>query len=504
MSDTATAATAAAPRIEPHHKLVINLLLISAFVVILNETIMGVAIPRLMASFDVPASSAQWLTTAFLLTMATVIPVTGFMLQRLNTRPIFILAMSLFTLGTFAATMAPDLPVLVVARVIQACGTAIMMPLLMTTVMTLVPPELRGRTMGNISIVISVAPAVGPTLSGIVLNYLDWRWLFILVLPIALAALALGAKRIENVTTPRYAPLDLLSVVLSGLAFGGLVYGISTLGEAAGPDALPTWVPLAVGAACMVAFVLRQLTLQKRNGALLDLRTFASRNFTVCVILMAILMGALFGVIIVLPIYLQNVHGMSTLYTGLLLLPGGLLMGLLGPTVGKLFDRYGPRGLTTVGATMLTFTTWRFSTVDVGTPIWMLVGLHVLMSVALACLFTPSFTTALNPLPPYLYSHGSAILATLQQVAGAAGTALLVAIMAARTTTLTQAGQPAVTAMNGGLNTAFAVAAAVSIAAVVLALFMRNPKPEPQDLNGSADDLDVEQGLADRPVDAQP
>src|SRR5690606_1811010 len=187
----------AMPTIDPRHRLVIRLLLISAFVVILNETIMGVAIPPLMASFDVPASAAQWLTTAFLLTMATVIPVTGFMLQRLNTRPIFILAMSPFCLGSLAASMAPGLKGLIVARVSQACGTAIMMPLLMTTVMTLVPPQLRGRTMGNISIVISVAPALGPTLSGLVLNYLEWRWLFILVLPIALAALALGASRIE-------------------------------------------------------------------------------------------------------------------------------------------------------------------------------------------------------------------------------------------------------------------------------------------------------------------
>jgi DHA2 family lincomycin resistance protein-like MFS transporter len=190
-----------------------------------------------------------------------------------------------------------------------------------------------------------------------------------------------------------------------------------------------------------------------------------------------------------------------------MLLPGGLLMGLLGPTVGKLFDRYGPKALTTGGALVLTFTMWRFSTVDTGTPIWMLVGLHVLMSAALACLFTPSFTTALNPLPPHLYSHGSAILATLQQVAGAAGTALLVAIMVARAATLTEAGQAELTALNGGLNTSFLVAAAVSIGAVVLALFMRNPKPEPQDSTGSAgsaDDLDVEEGPADRAVDAQP
>jgi DHA2 family lincomycin resistance protein-like MFS transporter len=465
------------PRIEPHHKLVLRLLLISAFVVILNETIMGVAIPRLMVSFQVPASSAQWLTTAFLLTMATVIPVTGFMLQRLNTRPIFILAMSLFSLGTLAATLAPDLHTLIAARVVQACGTAIMMPLLMTSVMTLVPLELRGRIMGNISIVISVAPAIGPTISGIVLNYLHWRWLYILVLPIALGALALGAKRIENVTTPRYAPLDILSVILAGLAFGGLVYGISTLGQAAAPGTLPTWAPLAIGAVCMVLFIFRQLALQKRNGALLDLRTFRSRNFTVCVVLMALLMGALFGVIIVLPIYLQNVLGLSTLQTGLLLLPGGLLMGLLAPRVGRAYDRVGPRPLIIPGIFIVSAVLWAMTLLGPKTPIAYILAGHVVMSVGFACLFTPLFTTSLSSVPPALYSHGSATLSSIQQVAGASGVALLIALLSARSARLTSQGLAPTEALSGGIRTAFFTAACVSLVAIVCIFFVQRPKP---------------------------
>ncbi len=466
-----------APKIEPHHKLVLNLLLISAFVVILNETIMGVAIPRLMVNFNVPASSAQWLTTAFLLTMATVIPVTGFMLQRLNTRPIFILAMSLFSLGTLAATVSPGLHVLVVARVIQACGTAIMMPLLMTSVMTLVPLELRGRTMGNISIVISVAPAIGPTISGIVLNYLHWRWLYILVLPIALGALALGAKRIENVTTPRYAPLDILSVILAGFAFGGLVYGISTLGQEAAPGALPSWVPLAVGAVCMVAFIFRQLALQKRNGALLDLRTFRSRNFTVCVVLMALLMGSLFGVIIVLPIYLQNVLGLSTLQTGLLLLPGGLLMGLLAPRVGRLYDRVGPRPLIIPGIFIVSAVLWAMTLLGPKTAVSYILAGHIVMSVGFACLFTPLFTTSMSSVPPMLYSHGSATLSSIQQVAGASGVALLIALLSSRSARLASQGMPAVDALSAGIRAAFLTAACLSLAAIVGTFFVQRPKP---------------------------
>jgi DHA2 family lincomycin resistance protein-like MFS transporter len=465
------------PKIEPHHKVVLNLLLISAFVVILNETIMGVAIPRLMVSFHVPASSAQWLTTAFLLTMATVIPVTGFMLQRLNTRPIFILAMSLFSLGTLAATLAPGLHLLVAARVIQACGTAIMMPLLMTSVMTLVPLELRGRTMGNISIVISVAPAIGPTISGIVLNYLHWRWLYILVLPIALGALALGARRIENVTTPRYAPLDLLSVILAGLAFGGLVYGISTVGTATGPDALPTWVPLVVGAISMVVFILRQLVLQKRNGALLDLRTFRSGNFAVCVVLMALLMGALFGVIIVLPIYLQNVLGLSTLQTGLLLLPGGLLMGLLAPRVGRLYDRVGPRPLIIPGIFIVSSVLWAMTLLGPHTPVGYILAGHVVMSVGFACLFTPLFTTSLSSVPPMLYSHGSATLSSIQQVAGASGVALLIALLSSRSAQLVSQGVAPTDALSGGIRAAFLTAASLSLVAIVCIFFVQRVKP---------------------------
>ena len=169
--------------------LVINLMLAATFVVILNETVIGVAIPRLMEDLNITASTAQWLSTAFMLTMAVVIPTTGFIMQRLSTRAVFILAMSLFSAGTAIAAIAPGFEILLTARIVQASGTAIMMPLLMTTVMTLVPPQARGRTMGNISLVISVAPAVGPTVSGLILSVFDWRFIFILVLPIAIGAL---------------------------------------------------------------------------------------------------------------------------------------------------------------------------------------------------------------------------------------------------------------------------------------------------------------------------
>jgi DHA2 family lincomycin resistance protein-like MFS transporter len=460
------------------NSLVINLLLVSAFVVMLNETIMNVAIPTIKDAFGVPASSAQWLTTAFLLTMAVVIPVTGFLLQRMHTRPVFILAMSLFSLGTALAIIAPTLELLVAARVVQASGTAVMMPLLMTTVMTLVPPEQRGKMMGNISLVMSLAPAAGPVVAGVILSVLPWRFLFILVLPIALVALTLGARRMVNVTTPRYAPLDVFSVIVSAFAFGGIVYGLSGLASPAGAsDALAVWVPLLVGIVAMAVFIWRQLMLQKKNAPLLDLRVFQSYNFTVANIMFVIGMASMFGSLNLLPYYLQNVLGLKPLYIGLILLPGGLIMGVLGPFVGRLYDKVGPKPLIIPGIIIVSVVLWAMTLL--GTATWwpLILAGYLILCVGFSFLFGPLFTLSLGSVKPEYYSHGSAMLGSIQQVSGAAGVALLIAIMTAQSAIQTAAGASAVEALASGIRMAFLVGAILSLFAVASAFFIRKPEP---------------------------
>lgn len=472
-----------APPVNPadwaRSKLVINVLLVSTFVVMLNETAMSVAIPALAKAFGATYNDAQWLTTAFLLTMAVVIPVTGFLLQRMNSRPVFMLAMALFSAGTLIAALAPSLWILVAGRVVQASGTAIMMPLLMTTVMTLVPPHERGKMMGNISVVMSVAPAIGPALAGLILNYLEWRWLFIIMLPISLGALALGWRMMLNVTTPRYAPLDIFSVVISAFAFGGIVYGLSNLGIPQAEGAMSPWIPLAVGAVAMVVFVFRQLQLQKKDAALLDLRTLKNKNFTISMSMISILMLAMFGTIILLPIYLTQILGFDTLSTGLLLAPGALLMGLLGPFVGRLYDKHGPTPLIVPAMIVVSAVLWAMTLL--GTDTWwpyILVG-HLIMSLGFAFLFGPLFTASLSSVPPQLYSHGSAVLGSVQQVAGAAGVALFVAIMTAQSAAIGAAGAVPAEALAGGIRTAFIVGAIVSLFAVAASFFVKKPPDQP-------------------------
>lgn len=460
---------------------VIALLVVSAFVVILNETTMNIALPRIMEDLGVTASVGQWLTTGFLLTMAIVIPLTGFLLEKFTLRTVFFAAMILFSLGTLVSAVAPVFEVLLAGRVIQASGTAIMLPLLFTTVLNVVPASHRGRMMGVITIVIAVAPAVGPTVSGVILSTLTWHAIFWIILPISLLALALGAVWVRNVTETRPdARFDVLSVILSAFGFGGLIYGLSSIGEAAAGHApVPVWVPLAVGGAALVAFVLRQLQLQKVDGALLDLRTFQSRTFSLAVGLVTIVMASLFGSLILLPIYLQQVLGLDVLAVGLMLLPGGVLMGAMAPVVGNLFDRFGPTPLVIPGMVIAAGSLWGMASFDQDTTVGWIIAVHLALNLGLGLVFTPLMTSALGSLPRRLYPHGSAIVGTVQQVAGAAGTALFVTLMTVTSAAAISDGVDAPLALTQGVHAAFLVGACIASVAVILALFVRKPADVP-------------------------
>ncbi|MFE3196149.1 MDR family MFS transporter [Nocardia sp. NPDC059240] len=449
---------------------VIRLLVLATFTVILNETIMINAIPRLMKDLHVSSElTAQWVSTAFMLTMAAVIPVTGWFLQRVTTRRAYAIAMGTFLVGTALAAVAPTFAVLLVGRVIQAGGTAVMMPLLMTTLMTVVPENDRGRVMGNVTLAISVAPAMGPVISGLVLQIGSWRWLFVLVLPIAAAVTAFGLRNLENVGEPQPGSIDWLSVLFAAFGFGGLVYGLSKF--AGGSTAVPALI-VAGGAALIAIFAFRQISLQRKGTPLLDLRVLLAPTYTKSLILMAVAFLAMMGSMILLPLYLQNLRELTPLKTGLLVMPGGLAMGLLGPTVGKVFDRFGGRVLVIPGAIGITAALAGFTQLSLTSPYILLVAMHVLLMVSLAATFTPVFTLGLGALPMHLYSHGSSMLATLQQVAAAFGTALVVTVMTSRAKDVAPTVANPLEAHLSGMRMAFAVSAALSIVVIVMAVLL--------------------------------
>ncbi len=258
-------------------------------------------------------------------------------------------------------------------------------------------------------------------------------------------------------------------------AFGGCVYGLSLLGVPPVPGQPPAWAPLVVGGIAMIAFVQRQLKLQQTNSALLDLRVFASRNFTISLLMFAILMLGLFGTIILLPIYLQNVLQISTLQTGLLLLPGGLVMGQLGRKAGGWYDRIGPAKLVIPGVVIVAAVLWAMTLLGTQSSVTNILAGHIIMSIGFGLLFTPLFTVSLSSVRPELYSHGSAVLGSLQQVAGAAGVALFVALMTAQTARLTSGGAVPIEALAGGIRAAFLCGAIIALFAVAFAFLVRKP-----------------------------
>ncbi len=458
---------------------VIWVLLTAAFVAILNETTMGIAIPHLMDDLGISPLAAQWVTSAFMLTMAVVIPITGFLLRRFTTRQIFLAALSLFSVGTLMAALAFGFEMLLVARVVQAAGTAMMMPLLMTTIMNLVPPAARGRMMGRVSIVMSLAPAIGPTLSGFLLDHLGWRSIFFIVLPIALVALFIGWRWLTNVGETMDAPIDVLSILLSALGFGGLVFGLSQIGALAGTavSPAPLLIALGVGVVGLALFLWRQVVLQKKDDALLDLRVFRSRDFTLSMAQMFLLALAFFGSLTVVPLFLQNAMGLPAMDAGLVALPGALAMGLLGPLIGRIYDLHGTRILLVPGAIMAASMLWLFTSFTEATPLWLVVVAQTALSVGLALSFTPLFTAALASLQPKFYSYGSAVIGTVQQVAGAAGIAVMMAVFTVAVNA--GGGSHVPEAVAHGSRLAFVLGAIIATITIVGAFFIRKPADNP-------------------------
>nr|WP_281270217.1 MDR family MFS transporter [Corynebacterium alimapuense] len=458
MSSTAPERT---EKLSAEVKVILIVLIASALVMFLNETILSVALPTIMVDFDIPASTAQWLTTGFMLTMAVVIPTTGWVLQRFSTKSVFTVALASFLVGTIVAAAAPVFEVLLLGRIVQAFGTALIMPLLLTVAMTVVPGNRRGSVMGLISIVMSVAPALGPTISGLILNSLSWHWLFWLVVPLVILALGVGSFFIGNIGETAKVPLDPTSVVLATAAFGGLVFALSSIGT--DPTMAAVIGPIAV--ISLAVFVIRQLRLE---DPLLDLHPFGIRNYTLSVLLALLVMGTLLGVVMVFPIYLQTAIGLSALGTGLLVMPGGLLQGVLAPFIGRLYDSVGPRPLVVPGAVMLAASVWWMTLLDVDSSIGLIISMYLIFSLSLAFLMTPLMTTALGSLPRSLYGHGSAILNTLQQLAGAAGTAVLITALSVGTQQSLDQGIGIEQATADGAHTAFLIAGVLAVLVLVI------------------------------------
>ncbi|MED4205550.1 DHA2 family efflux MFS transporter permease subunit [Neobacillus mesonae] len=476
---------------------IIAVLMVGAFIAFLNNTLLNIALPSIMKDLKIEAATVQWLTTGFMLVNGILIPTTAFLIQKYTVRRIFLSAMMLFTVGTIIAGTAHVFPVLLTGRMLQASGSAILMPTLMNVMLVSFPVEKRGAAMGVFGLILMSAPAIGPTLSGWIIEHYDWRMLFHFITPIGIVVILIGFFLIKDKKEKVDIRLDFVSLLLSSIGFGGILYGFSSAGSK-GWDSPYVYGTIAIGAVSLTVFILTQL---KKAQPLLNFRIYKYPMFALSSAITMVLNMALFSGMLLLPIYVQTIRGISPMDAGLMLLPGAILMSLMSPITGKLFDKFGGRVLAIIGLAITTITTYEFSKLQLDTSYTHLIILYSVRMFGMSMVMMPVSTNGLNQLPARFYPHGTAMNNTLNQVAGAIGTALLVTIMSTHTATrakeLGEAAKasmghmatpptPAVIAemkqqvmmkaMLDGINYSFVVATGIAAVALILAFFIKRPK----------------------------
>ncbi|OPA79024.1 MFS transporter [Paenibacillus selenitireducens] len=463
-------------------------LLISGFIGMFSETALNIALSDLMQVLNITPATAQWLTTGYLLTLGILVPVSGLLLQWFTTRQLFITSLSFSIVGTLVAALASSFDVLLIARVLQAVGTGLMLPLMFNTILVIFPPEKRGAAMGIIGLVIMFAPAVGPTLAGILIENLTWNWIFWVSLPFLVIGLIFGSLYMQNVSTITKPKIDILSIILSTIGFGGIVFGFSKAGEGTDGWSSPLVIAsIAIGIIALVLFSLRQLSMKK---PMMDLRVFKYPMFVVGLIMVFLCMMIILSTMLILPLYLQNGMGLSAFSAGLILLPGGILNGLLSPLMGSLFDKYGPKWLVIPGLAIAAVVLWFFSGITAASATALLIVLHTCLFIGISMIMMPAQTNGLNQLPREMYPDGTAVMNTLQQVAGAIGTAVAVSILSngisdyMRTSTNPTDPGEAVKAMTVGAQHAFLFAMTIAIVGLVIAFFIRRVHVDKQSMKG--------------------
>ncbi|MEW4265460.1 DHA2 family efflux MFS transporter permease subunit [Priestia megaterium] len=502
--------------IKKHIPLLIVLML-GLFLAILNQTLLNVAIPHLITEFGVTANTAQWLLTGYMLVNGALIPLSAFLIERFGVRRLFLFAMVCFTVGSLICGIAPTFSIMLTGRLIQAIGGGVLSPLVMTIIVFIFPPHMRGKGMGIFGLAMMFAPAIGPTLSGWVIQNYDWHILFNGMVPLGAIVLIIAFFQLKDIQPPKDVKVHMPSVVTSLAGMGLLLYGFSEAGNDGWTDSVVLSTIIG-GTVLLIIFVLQQI---KSEKPLLDMRVFKYNIFSLSNIISIAITISMYAGMFLLPIYLQNIRGYSAFDSGLLLLPGALVMLVMSPISGTLFDKVGPRPLAIVGMLITSISTFEFTKLTMDTPFNHILAIYIIRSFGMSLLMMPIMTAGLNQLPQRLSSHGTSMSNTLRQVSGSIGISLMTTIFTNRTTyhvneisssmntsdpffmnsfhlfvqkvaatlhlSQDQAQQQALTILSGkmtqqgtiqGINDAFYWATAISVIGLILSFFLRDVRKD--------------------------
>lgn len=448
------------------------ILMLGAFAGLFGETALNMALSNIMEQFAVPAATAQWLTTGYLLVLAILVPISALLMKWFTTRQLVIGGLTISLAGAILAALNISFSVLLLGRVVQAIGTGLLLPVMLSVMLLIFPIQKRGVVMGLMGLVITLAPALGPTLSGVIISMLSWPYIFWFSAIAYVLLILIAGVKIENVSEITKPRIDVSSILLSTIGFGGLIFSLSTMAEVA--VASPkVWVPLLVGMIALVTFGIRQNNMAQ---PMVNLRVFKYPMFTLGTLMMFLGILIILSTGILLPLYLKGALLFSAAMAGLLLLPGNAVNFILSPIVGALFDKIGARRFTIIGFIFVLFGNIVFlSTLSSQTPAWQVVTAFMILFCGLSMVMMPAQTNAMNQLPRELYGDGSAAMNTLNQVAGAAGTAIAITIFTSGQNSYVMdfpnATQPEILA--AGIKYAFYFITGISVVGLIGSFFVK-------------------------------
>lgn len=457
-------------------------IVVGTFVAILNQTLVTPALPTIMEEMNIDASTGQWLTTGFTLVNAIMIPITAYLQDKFSTKSLFIICTSIFAVGTLLCGWSPTFSVLLSGRLLQAVGAGILSPLSMTVLLVTFPIDRRGQAMGVFGLVIAFAPAIGPTIAGVMVDNFDWRIMFYAVVVLVAIVILLAAILLEKKppANSKDSVFDPLSIILSSFGFGGLLYGFSVFGSN-GID-LISGIIFAVGVVCVILFFIRQT---KLPTPMLRVQVLFNKKFLIATIIGMLVQGSLLAAGILMPIYVQNLLGYPATLSGLVMMPGAIIMGIMNPVAGKLFDKHGPRALGVIGMGLLFITTLAFGFLTLETSLVFLTVIYALRMMGMTMVNMPITTWGMNALETKYMNHGTSVNNTLRQVAGSIGTAIVISVSSI-TTNWATTQMDDIHANLAGINVAFLVSAVLVLAGFVLTLIFVKGKPGVTEAAGSA------------------
>ena len=401
---------------------------IGTFMTMLDSTIVNIALPKMAAVFAVSLSDVQLVVTSYMLALAVIIPATGYLSDTLGVKRLYLVTMALFTGGSLLCGLAWSNDSMIAFRIIQGLGGGMMGPLGMTMLYKAVPLKERNSVMGLYGVPLILAPVLGPTLGGYIVEYLDWRIIFTLNVPLGIIGILLGSAMLRESEIIRNLIFDWKGFILSALGFSTLLLGLSD-GTSDGWTSTKVEVLIATGVISLIAWVWVELSVPQ---PLVELRLFADSTFSIAMAVTFVLTIGLFGSQLLVPVFLQSYRGLGAAEAGLITMAQALAILPMMPLAGRLTDRFGARPLLLIGLPLVALSNWQFTSVDLSTSDWTLRWMLAFRGVTLGLVMMPSMTTAMNAAPAHLLSRASSLTNVSRQVFGSFGAAIFVTLLQSR------------------------------------------------------------------------